>query len=114
MAEKHFPHPHIGFAGFFVVVTIGLILMLLNIGFSLGLTFKIPTTNSNLSLVGCLGEKNKAINSLPFYVRNRLASNQDFINHSMTTTIWKIEGCEMGIIGVQPGAPAFGIIINSK
>jgi hypothetical protein len=114
MAGKRFHGPHIGFAGFFVVITIGLVLMLLNIGFSLGLTFRIPTTNSNLSLVGCLGEKNKAINSLPSYLRNRIASNRDFINHTMTTTIWKIGGCEMGIIGVQPGSPTLGIIFNIK
>jgi len=29
--------PRIGFAGFFIVITIGLVLMLLNVGFSLGI-----------------------------------------------------------------------------
>jgi hypothetical protein len=113
MAKGNFK-PHLGFASFFVVITIGLVLMLLNIGFTLGITFRIPTTNSNFTLAGCLGEKNKAINSLPFYLRTHLAGNNDFINHTMTTTFWKIEGCEMGIIGVQPGSPAFNIIINAK
>lgn len=106
--------PHIGFGGFFVVITLGLVLMLFNIGFSLGLSFRIPFTQSNLTLAGCLGEKNKAVDSLPSYAKYRLGGNQDFMNHSMTTTIWKIEGCEMGIIGEQPGAPLLGIHIGVK
>jgi hypothetical protein len=110
--ENH--SPHLGFAGFFIVITIGLFLMLINIGLSLGLTVRIPFTNANLTLAGCLGEKTKAVNSLPFYLKGRLGSNQDFMNHSMTTTIWKIEGCEMGIIGNQPGAPVVGIHMGVK
>ena len=106
--------PRIGFAGFFVVITVGLILMLMNVGLSLGLSFKIPATNANLTLLGCIGEKNKAVASLPDYARNHLGSNKDFISHTMTTTIWNIEGCEMGIIGELPGAPVFGIHISAK
>ncbi len=106
--------PRIGFAGFFVVITIGLVLMLMNVGLSVGLSFKIPATKANLTFLGCLGEKNKAIASLPSYARDRLGSNKDFISHTMTTTIWNIEGCEMGIIGEQPGSPVFGIHINAK
>ena len=106
--------PHLGFTGFFVVITIGLLLMLINVGLSLGFTLKIPFTNANLTIVGCLGEKDKAIDSLPAYLHGRLGSNKDFMNHSMTTTIWKIEGCEMGIIGNQPGAPVIGIHIGIK
>lgn len=108
------PRPHIGFAGFFVVITIGLVLMLMNIGIGLGISFRIPTTNANLTVAGCLGEKNKALAALPFYVRNRLGSNKDFINHSMTMTVGPIEGCEMGVIGDQPGSPAFTIHIAVK
>lgn len=106
--------PHIGFAGFFVVITLGLILMLINVGFSLGLSFRIPFTQSNLTLAGCLGEKNKAVDSLPLYIKYRLGNNQDFMNHSMTTTIWKIEGCEIGVIGEQSSAPLLGIHIGVK
>lgn len=105
---------HMGFAGFFIVITIGLILMLANVGLSLGLSFRIPYSNANLTLAGCLGEKNKAISSLPSYLQGRLGSNKDFINHSMTTTIGNIEGCEMGIIGDQPGSPVFGIHFSIK
>ncbi len=85
--------PHIGFTGFFVVITIGLILMFMNIGLSLGITFRIPTTNANFTLAGCLGEKNKALASLPTYLTGKLGDNHDFINHSMTNTIGPIEGC---------------------
>lgn len=105
---------HFGFAGFFVVITLGFVLLLMNVGLSLGLTFRIPTTKANLTLMGCLGEKNKAIASLPSYAATRIASNNDFINHTMTTTVWNIEGCEMGIIGIQESAPGFSIHINAK
>ncbi len=114
MAKSDGPKPHIGFAGFFVVITLGFVLMLLNVGISLGLTMRIPTTNANLTAAGCLGEKNKALASLPSYVRNRLGSNQDFINHSMTMTVGPIEGCEMAVIGYQNGAPSFSIHIAAK
>ena len=114
MAKDSGPKPHIGFAGFFVVITVGLILMLMNIGVSLGLSFRIPTTNANLTVAGCLGEKNKALAALPFYVRSRLGENTDFINHSMTMTVGPIEGCELGVIGYQSGAPSFAIHIAAK
>lgn len=114
MAEGKGNHPRIGFASFFVVITLGLILLLINVGLSLGITLRIPYTRSNISIMGCLGEKNKAVSSLPPYVQGRLGGNKDFMNHSMTTTIWNIEGCEMGIIGEQPGSPIFGIHINAK
>lgn len=103
-----------GFAGFFVVITIGLILMLMNIGLSLGLSFRIPFTTANLTLMGCLGEKDRAVASLPSYAQGKLGDNHDFMNHSMTMTVGPIEGCEMGIIGVQPGAPLFGIHIKAN
>ena len=105
--------PHMGFAGFFIVITLGLVLMLMNIGLSLGITLRIPTTNANLTLAGCLGEKNKALASLPTYLTGKLGDNHDFLNHSMTTTIGPIEGCQIGIIGNQPGSPTFGIHIKA-
>jgi hypothetical protein len=105
---------HFGFAGFFFVITLGLLLTLLNYGLSLGFSLRIPFTTSNITAVGCIGEKNKAVASLPYYVKGKLGNNQDFMNHSMTTTIWKIEGCEMGIIGNQPGSPTIGIHFKIK
>lgn len=106
--------PHIGFAGFFIVLTVGLVLMLINVGLSLGISFRIPLTQSNLTLAGCLGEKGKAAASLPAYLTGKLADNHDFINHTMTTTIGPIEGCEVGILGKQVGTPTFGIHFRIK
>jgi hypothetical protein len=106
--------PHIGFAGFFVVITLGFFLMLLNVGMSLGISFKIPLTQSNLTVFGCLGEKGRAIASLPTYVSGKLGDNHDFINHSMTMTVGPIEGCEIGILGKQVGTPNFGIHFRIK
>jgi hypothetical protein len=115
MANKNGGHgPHIGFAGFFIVITFGLILMLLNVGVSVGITLRIPYTNVNLTAAGCLGEKGRAIASLPAYVQGKLGDNHDFINHSMTTTIGPIEGCEIGILGKQAGTPTFGIHFRIK
>lgn len=114
MAKKAFKPPRAGFVGFFVVITIGLILMLINIGLTLGITFRIPTTESNLTLLGCLGEKNKTISSLPSYAREKLGGNQNFLNHSWTMTIGPIEGCKLFILGKQENSPALGLIINVK
>jgi len=106
--------PRIGFAGFFIVITIGLILMILNIGFSLGITFRIPFTNLNITGAGCLGQKAKAIEALPFYTQGKLGDNHDFINHSMTWVVGPIEGCEVAIIGRQLGTPIFDFHIGIK
>jgi hypothetical protein len=106
--------PRIGFAGFFIVITIGLVLMLLNVGFSLGITLKIPFTNINLTGAGCLGQKAKAVQALPSYVQGKLGDNHDFINHSMTWVIGPIEGCEVVIIGRQLTAPPFNFHISVK
>lgn len=114
MASKKLSGPHIGFAGFFIVITFGLILMLLNVGVSLGITLRIPLTQSNLTLMGCLGEKGRAVNSLPVYVQGKLGDNHDFMNHSMTTTVGPIEGCEIGILGRQAGTPTFGLHFKIK
>jgi hypothetical protein len=67
--------PRIGFAGFFIVITIGLVPMLLNVGCSIELTLKIPFTNINLTGAGCLGQKVKAVQALPSYVRGKLEDN---------------------------------------
>jgi hypothetical protein len=114
MANKKFSGPHIGFAGFFIVITFGLILMLLNTGVSIGITFRIPLTNVNLTAAGCLGEKGKAISSLPTYAQGKLGDNHDFINHSMTMTVGSIEGCELGILGKQLGTPTFNFHFKIK
>ncbi len=114
MAKKPFKFTRTGFVGFFVVISIGLILMLINVGLTLGITFRIPTTESNLTLLGCLGEKNKVIASLPSYTREKLGGNQNFLNHSWTMTIGPIEGCKLFVIGKQVGSPSLSLIISVK
>jgi hypothetical protein len=105
---------HIGFAGFFVVITLGFFLMLINVGVGLGITLRIPLTQANLTVAGCLGEKGKAISALPTYAQGKLGDNHDFINHSMTMTVGPIEGCEIGIFGRQAGAPTFNFHFKIK
>ncbi len=88
------------------MLTVGVVLALLNVAAALALSVGIPFTTSNLTVAGAVGEKERALEVLPGYARGRVASNQDFINHSTTMTIWRAEGVAVVIIGKQAGAPA--------
>lgn len=115
MAEGKSNHVHVGFGGFFVVITIGLVLMLLNVGFGIGLTFRVPFTDMNFTGAGCIGQKAKAIQALPYYTpEEKLGDNHDFMNHTMTWTVGPIEGCEVVLIGRQLLAPSFNFHLAIK
>jgi len=90
------------------VLTVGLGLALLNAGASIGVT------DANITLAGCIGQKDKAIEALPDYVEERVGDNQNFINSSHSLTIGPVEGCGIFVIGKQEGAPAIGLHINIK
>jgi len=96
------------------VLTVGLGLALLNAGASIGVTVGIPLTDANITLAGCIGQKDKAIEALPDYVEERVGDNQNFINSSHSLTIGPVEGCGIFVIGKQEGAPAIGLHINIK
>jgi hypothetical protein len=88
-----------------VVLTIGLLLSLFNAAVGIGVTVRIPFTQSNLTVAGSVGEKHKALESLPGYTEGRLGGNQNFINYTTTLTIGPAEGTALIIVGRQPGAP---------
>ena len=94
-----------GFGGFFIVLTVGILLSLFNTDLGIGASVRIPFTQSNLTVAGVLGAKSKAIEALPSYVSERLGGNQNFFNNSATMTIGPAEGAGLIIIGRQDGAP---------
>jgi len=61
-------------------------------------------TDSNLTVAGSVGQKQKAVESLPGYAEGRLGGNQNFINHTTTLTIGPAEGTALIVLGKQPGA----------
>jgi hypothetical protein len=94
-----------GCASVLVVLTAGLILSLFDADVGLGVSARIPLTDSNVTIAGSVGKKDKAPEALPPYVHGKLGGNQNFINQSNTLTIWVAEGTAIIVVGRQEGAP---------
>lgn len=103
-----------GCGGFFFVLIVGLLLALFNTAISIGVSVRIPLTTSNVTLVGTVGAKDKAVAALPDYDAGRLGGNQNFFNNSTTMTIGPAEGAGMIVIGRQDGAPPVDLHIVVK
>lgn len=97
-----------------MVLTVGLILSFFNADVGLGLSVRVPLTNSNVTIAGSVGKKDKAIDALPSYVHGRLADNHNFINGSQTLTIWVAEGTAIIVVGQQQGAPAIDLHLELR
>ncbi len=96
-----------GFLSHFVFVLLfGGALSLFGAVCGVGVSVGIPLTQSNITVAGSIGAKDKATDGLPNYTEGRLAGNQNFINQSSTLTIGPAEGAVVFIVGAQPGAPA--------
>jgi len=95
-----------GFGGFFIVLTAGIVLSLFNAGIGVGLSVRIPFTQSNVTVAGSLGAKGKTADALPNYAAGRLGGNQNFFNNSTTMTIGPAEGAAIVVVGRQDDAPA--------
>jgi hypothetical protein len=100
-----------GGGGFLLVLTVGIVLSLFNAGVGAGVSVRIPFTQSNLTVAGSIGAKDKAVGSLPAYTEGRLGGNQNFFNNSTTMTIGPAEGAALVVIGKQDGAPALDLHI---
>jgi hypothetical protein len=96
-----------------VVLTVGLLLSLFNGAIGVGVTVRVPFTDSNLTLAGSVGKKEKAVSSLPNYTSGRLARNQNLVNSTTTLTIGPAEGTTLLILGRQPGAPALDLHLEA-
>jgi len=98
-----------GCAGFFLVLTVGILLSLFDAGVGIGVSARIPFTASNVTVAGSIGAKDKTVKALPDYTEGRLGGNQNFFNNSTTMTIWPAEGAVVVIVGKQDGAPALDL-----
>jgi hypothetical protein len=94
-----------------VVLTAGLVLSLFNTDVGIGLSVRIPFTQSNLTLAGSVGAKEKSSQTLPPYLEGRVGGNQNFINQSSTLTIGPAEGIAVVVLGKQDGAPVVDLHI---
>jgi hypothetical protein len=103
-----------GCASVIVVLTIGLLLSLFNTAVGIGLSVRVPFTGSNITLAGSVGQKDKVDSTLPGYVQDRLAGNQNFINQTSTLTIWVAEGAAMVVVGHQEGSPAIDLHLEAR
>ena len=103
-----------GCAGVVVVLTVGLLLTLFNTSISIGASVGIPFTQSNITLAGSVGKKEKAQSALPDYVKDKVGSTQDFINQTTTLTIWVAEGIVIFVVGHQEGAPAVDLHLVAR
>ena len=97
-----------------MVLTLGLVLSLFNAGIGIGVSVRIPLTESNLTIAGSVGKKEKAADALPTYVHGKLGSNQNFINQSNTLTIWVAEGTAIIVLGRQEGAPLIDLHLEAR
>jgi hypothetical protein len=103
-----------GCASFIVVLTVGIALSLFNADIGIGLSVRVPFTESNLTVAGSVGAKQKSTETLPNYVEGRLGGNQNFINQSATLTIGPAEGTALLVLGHQDGAPVVDLHLAAR
>jgi hypothetical protein len=116
--SRRSPRPGCGCAGgcssVLVVLIVGLLLSFFNTAVGIGASVRVPFTQSNLTLAGTVGQKQKADEVLPGYDEGRLASNQNFVNHTSTLTIGPAEGTALIVLGKQPGAPVVDLHLEAR
>lgn len=100
-----------GCGGFLLVIVLGGILSIFPAAFGLGVSVGVPFMESNVTVAGAIGAKDRVVDALPAYTRGRLAGNQNLINNSTTLTIGPAEGAGLLVIGRQEGAPAIDLHI---
>jgi hypothetical protein len=103
-----------GCASFFFVLTVGIVMSLFNLAVGIGVSVRVPLTDSNLTVAGSVGSKDKAVAVLPPYAEGRVGGNQDFFNNSITMTIWRAEGITLVVLGKQAGAPAVDLHLDLR
>ena len=103
-----------GCASLFVVLTAGLVLSLFNADIGIGVSVRVPLTDSNVTLAGSVGKKDRAPDALPGYVHGKLGGNQNFINQSTTLTVWVAEGTAILVVGRQEGAPWVDLHLEAR
>jgi hypothetical protein len=100
--------------GFFLVLTVGIVMALFNLAISLGVSVRVPFTSANFTIAASIGEKDKAVAALPSYTEGRLGGNQNLFNNSTTMTIGPAEGTAVVILGRQDGAPVVDLHLDVR
>src|SRR5215218_10259057 len=97
-----------------VVLIVGIALALFGSNVGIGVSARVPFTESNLTLAGSVGSKDLAIDTLPDYVEQKVGDNSNFINKSITLTIAPAEGTSLVVLGKQEGSPIVGIHLDAE
>jgi hypothetical protein len=97
-----------------VVLVVGIALALFGSNVGIGLSVRVPFTESNLTWAGSVGSKDLATDTLPDYVEQKVGDNSNFINKSITLTIWPAEGTSVIVLGKQEGAPIIGVHLDAE
>jgi hypothetical protein len=97
-----------------IVVVVGIILAIFSTNLGIGVSVRVPFTESNLSVAGSVGSKEMAIETLPNYVEQKVADNTNFLNQSITLTIWSAEGVSLIVLGKQEGAPVVDVHLDAE
>src|SRR3712207_166471 len=103
-----------GCTSLLVVLVVGIALALLGSNLGIGLSVRVPFTESNLTWAGSVGGKGLAIGTLPDYVEQKVGDNSNFINKSITLTIGPAEGTSIIVLGKQEGAPIVGVHLDAE
>ena len=96
------------------VVVVGIILAIFGTNLGIGVSVRVPFTESNLSVAGSVGSKELAIDTLPNYVEQIVADSNNFLNQSITLTIWPAEGVSLIVLGKQEGAPVVDVHLDAE
>ncbi len=91
------------------MLILGGALSLFNTVFGVGVSARIPFTQSNVTVAGSIGAKDRTVDALPNYAQGRLGGNQNFINNSTTLTIGPAEGAGLLLVGKQDDAPVIDL-----
>ena len=86
----------------------------MNASVGIGASVGVPFTQSNISIAGAVGKKEKAVAALPDYLQERVGSNHNFFNQTNTLTIWVAEGIVVIVVGHQDGAPAVDVHVAAR
>lgn len=97
-----------------VVLVVGIALALFGSNVGIGVSVRVPFTESNLTWAGSVGSKGLAIDTLPDYVEQKVGDNSNFINKSITLTIGPAEGTSVIVLGKQEGAPIVGVHLDPE
>ncbi len=93
------------------MIILGGILSIFPAAFGLGVSVGVPFMESNITAAGAIGAKDRVLEAMPAYARDRLGRNQNLINNTTTLTVGPAEGAALFVVGHQEGAPAIDLYI---